>query len=181
MKSDILRYALVLGIITVVAATVLAGVYNVTKDPIAEAVRQDFLTGLRVVLPPFDNAPDEDLYMADNTTIYVAKMGGEVVGYACEGVSRSGYGGPITVIVGATPEGAIYSVTVVSHTETPGLGDKIKNPDFLAGFKGESLAKKFSVQKDGGDIDQFSGATISPRAVCEAVNTAAEALSGGVR
>jgi electron transport complex protein RnfG len=180
MKSNILHYALVLGIITVTIASILAGVYALTKDRIAEAVRQDFLAGLRVVLPEFDNAPDEDIILYDNSTIYTAKIAGEIVGYACVGISKNGYGGQINVLVGTTTTGRVSNVTVLSHKETPGLGDKITASEFLSKFKDAALNKIFSVKKDGGDIDQFSGATISPRAVCEAVNNATKALSEGI-
>ncbi len=172
MKNEVLRYALVLGLITVISAAILAYSHELTKDRIKEAVRRDFLAGLNAVLPEFDNQPDMDVINTDNATVYVARRGGDVVGYAVEAVSKKGYGGEITVVVGARPDATIHGVTVVRHSETPGLGDKIKLPSFTDLFIGGSVADKYAVKQDGGGIDSFSGATISPRAVCEAVNIA---------
>ncbi|MDR0453586.1 MAG: RnfABCDGE type electron transport complex subunit G [Deferribacteraceae bacterium] len=176
MKNNILRYSLVLGLITIISASILAYSYDLTKDRIKEAIRQDFLAGLKSVLPDFDNQPDSDAIITDNATVYLAKNGGAVVGYAVEAVSMKGYGGEISVIVGAKPDATIYRITVVRHTETPGLGDKIKAAAFTSLFSGGSLTGKYAVKRDGGDIDSFSGATISPRAVCEAVNNANKLL-----
>lgn len=180
MNRTVIKYALILGLFSVVSATLLAITHNVTAKPIARAVRLDFLAGLKSVLPEFDNEPDSDSLQIDGHTVYVAKKSGAVVGYACESVSRNGYGGDIKVIVGATPDDRIYSVAVLDHSETPGLGDKITSDAFLNKFRGHYLDKKHAVKKDGGSIDQFSGATVSPRAVTEAVNAAVSVLRKAV-
>jgi electron transport complex protein RnfG len=169
---EMVIYTLTLGLIALLAGLILTGVYKSTKEAIDAAMRQDFLSGLVAVLPEFDNEPDADAIEINGQQVYVARKGGEVAGYAVSGLSKKGYGGDINVLVGVTPDGAVYGVQVVSHKETPGLGDKISQLPFLELFKNGNIDKNYSVKADGGDIDQFSGATISPRAVCEAVNKA---------
>ena len=90
-------------------------------------------------------------------------------GIAVEG-EAAGYGGPIDLMVGMLPDGTLSGITIISHTETPGLGAKITGESFKNGFAGKALkGTKWTVKKDGGDIDQITAATISSRAVCEAV------------
>lgn len=177
MKNELIGYTVILGIIACVAAIILGYTNKITAAPIKEAQRMDFLAGLNAVLPAFDNKPDEDSLTVDNTTVYIAKSGGNVVGYAAEAVSRKGYGGNITVIVGVGPQNRIIGIKVLRHTETPGLGDKISSASFTDQFKGGDIFTNYAVKADQGIIDQFSGATISPRAVCEAVNIANAVLA----
>ena len=81
-------------------------------------------------------------------------------------------------MVGVDPNGVITGVEVISHSETPGLGSKITEPQFLGLFPGRSLSNThWAVKKDGGDIDQITGATISPRAVVAAIYTGLEDFS----
>ena len=91
-----------------------------------------------------------------------------------------GYTGEIAVLVGAYNDNKINDVTIIKHAETPGLGDKITGAGWLAAFKGRPLGTAFRVTNDGGDIDSFSGATISPRAVSEAVTTAGQILAESI-
>jgi electron transport complex protein RnfG len=174
--NDLVRYALVLGLIATISAGVLAATNAVTAEPIKEAYRQDFLKGLVAVLPEFDNSPDTEVLDIQGYTVYVAKKGGETVGYAVQTSSMRGYSGEIGVLVGADNAGKISGVTVLKHAETPGLGDKITGAAWLQSFVGGALGDTYAVKKDGGDIDSFSGATISPRAVSEAVTSAGKIL-----
>jgi electron transport complex protein RnfG len=180
MKNDIIRYMATLGAITVVSTLIMAFVFILTKPAIEEANRQDFLAGLSAVLPEYDNFPDQEIIVIDNQTLYIAKKADQIVGYAAQGSSFKGYGGEISVIVGVLPDLSIYGVNVVKHTETPGLGDKITAPEFLKMFVRKKISERYAVRADGGDIDQFSGATISPRAVCDAVNAANAILAKGM-
>ena len=128
---------------------------------------------------PHDNNPAEDTIAVEDAgravTVYRARMAGEVHGVAFNWVSEAGYGGPITLTVGIGRDGRIASVRVLSHSETPGLGDKIevKKDTWVKSFDGKSLGdpapEKWAVKKDGGIFDQFAGATITPRAVVKAV------------
>lgn len=89
--------------------------------------------------------------------------------------SARGYSGEIQVLLGVDPEGRILGVRVIRHTETPGLGDKIElaKSDWVLAFNGRSLGdpppERWAVKKDGGVFDQFTGATITPRATVKAV------------
>jgi electron transport complex protein RnfG len=93
------------------------------------------------------------------------------------GITAQGYAGPIELILGLDTRGQILGVRAIAHAETPGLGDKIEasRDDWILGFNGLSLSdppsERWAVKKDGGDFDQFSGATITPRAVVGAIKT----------
>ena len=86
-------------------------------------------------------------------------------------VSAVGYGGTIDLMVGLSPEGTITGVQVLKHTETPGLGAKITEEKFLQQFTAKNVQNtNWALKKEGGDIDQISGATISPQAVVKSLN-----------
>ena len=113
---------------------------------------------------------------AETKNIYIAKSNDKVIAVAFE-TSAQGYAGPIKVIVGINRKGELLGVRVLSHTETPGLGDKIepeKHP-WIFRFSGLSLSNpsesQWKVKKDGGYFDQFTGATITPRAVIKAIKS----------
>lgn len=175
--NNSLKMVVVLTVISSLAALLLAGVYGATKQRIADAERQDFLKGLKTVLPGFENEPDRETMTADGKTLYIGKKGGEIFGYAVESVSGKGYSGNIKILVGASVDGKVLGVEVISHAETPGLGNKIEDKAWRDSFIGMTADSNISVKKDGGDIDGFSGATISPRAVCEAVKNALVTIS----
>jgi electron transport complex protein RnfG len=168
---------IILTLIASLSGIILSFVHSSTKEKIAEAYRQEFLRALVKVLPKYDNEPDKDIKTVKDRTIYVAKYKGEVVGYAILSTSTKGYGGDIDVLVGVSPSGKILGIEILRHAETPGLGNKIENEEFKNKFKGLDLNDKIAVKKDGGMIDQFSGATISPRAVAEAVDLGLKFIS----
>lgn len=176
MKS-IARMVLVLGLVCAVAALSLSLVYEVTKEPIAEAYRQELLDAIGAVLPAFDNAPDADMATVDGVDYYIGKAKGAPVGAAFKVNTTQGYSGLITALVGVDPAGKVTGVRILLHTETPGLGAKFTAPDFLAQFKGKTLeTAKWKVKKDGGDFDQITGATITPRALVAAMAEGLEAF-----
>jgi electron transport complex protein RnfG len=111
------------------------------------------------------------------TPVYIARRNGAVTGVAFKFIATGGYSGPIVLMIGMDRDGAVLGVRVVAHAETPGLGDKIeigKSPWILS-FNSRSLdnttAERWKVKKDGGDFDQFAGATITPRAVVHGVES----------
>mgnify|MGYP001595941577 CR=1 FL=1 len=173
------RLVVVLTAIAVGSAVALSLVYEATKGPIEEARRKKLVQLLRNVLPPFDNEVDQeseekidgrDARGRDvRRTVYTAKKEGKVVGRAFQVTAPDGYSGDILVLMGVAPDGILTGIEIVAHKETPGLGDKITKKEWRETFKGKSLRSKLDVKKDGGEIDQFSGATISPRAVTKAV------------
>ena len=167
----------------VVTAALLAGVYGLTKDQIAAAQQARLLRELQAVLPAerYDNdlALDtltlDDPRLGGRSTVYRARLDGRPAASIFTVVAPDGYSGDIRLLVGVTPDGAVTGVRVTEHRETPGLGDEIelRKNDWILAFTGRSLgdpaAERCTVRKDGGAFDQFTGATITPRAVVAAV------------
>ena len=169
--------------ITLVASTLLGGVYVLTYEAIEAAKREEVNAAIGAVTPAFDNTPSEEKVMIEvegkSVTVYPCCKAGLPVGYAVEAATTKGFSGPIVLMVGFLPDGAIYGATVVSHTETPGLGDKMeqKKSSFSLQFKGKNPAHfKLAVKKDGGDVDAITASTISSRAYCDAVELAYKAF-----
>jgi len=181
-----LRLIVVLTIFCTVAAVALAKVYDITRGPIAEQERLKTLNALKAVLPPFNNDIDrearevvvgKDKKGRDiKIKFYNGRMNETPVGTAFQVIAPDGYAGDIVILMGVTPEGKVSGIEIISHKETPGLGNKITKEEWRKQFKGRSLedGPRLAVKKDGGEIDQFSGATISPRAVVGAVKKGLE-------
>ncbi|MGA1824679.1 MAG: RnfABCDGE type electron transport complex subunit G, partial [bacterium] len=173
---ETLRLVFILTIICAVAAISLAKVYEVTKEPIAYQRRLQKLRALKAVLPDFDNEPDKDIkevpFGKKNILFYLGYKGNELTGTAVKAVG-DGFGGSIELMVGIKPDGVINGVEILTHKESPGLGARIIEDKFKGQFKGRSLANTtWLVKKDGGDIDQITAATISPRGVTKAIDEA---------
>jgi electron transport complex protein RnfG len=177
---DLRRLMIVLTLVTAVAGVVLALVEAVTRAPIAAQRRLEMMRALQAVLPPVDNAPDSDtvrLVTGRNKkgqelvrTFYRGRQGKELRGIAFAVTAPDGYSGNIEIMVGVDPQGVVTGVAILKHAETPGLGDKITRPEFTGRFLGKALGTAdWRVKKDGGDFDQLTGATISPRAVVGAL------------
>jgi len=183
--NSLARLVLTLTLIAAIAGLVLSLVERATRAPIAEQRRQEMLRALQSVLPPFDNTPDTDRAILPAGTdrrgrevqqvIYRGRQQGELSGVAFKVTAPDGYSGNIDVMVGLRPDGTVQGVEILTHSETPGLGDKIKAESFRGQFAGRNLANAdWRVRKDGGDFDQLTGATISPRAVVGAVRSGLE-------
>ena len=170
------------GMATLASALLVLGDLE-TRDDIALRQAEDLKASLSQVLP--DEIHDNDLLSDVITlspeetgslplTVYRAHLDNTISAVAFE-ISSVGYAGPITSIMGVDANGDILGVRVLSHAETPGLGDKIEitRNDWILSFNGRSLdnttAKQWLVKKDGGEFDQFTGATITPRAVVKSV------------
>ena len=172
---DQMRMVIALFVVAVVAAALVGLTDIATREPIAAAEKQALHRALVQVLPKHANDPQADLLTVDGVQLYPGKDAlGNVRGFAWEVVAPDGYSGSIRILVGLRTDGAIHAIRVTHHLETPGLGDGIvKNSDWLQSFVGRMLAgTKWKVKKDGGDFDQFTGATITPRAVVKAVKGA---------
>ncbi|MEX5729958.1 electron transport complex protein RnfG [Rhodovulum iodosum] len=167
---------------SLVTALILSASDEVTRGPIAERATEDLLASLAQVIPAAIH--DNDLVAEMQTVndqieggvpVYVATLNQEITGVAFV-LTGFGYSGAIRVLIGVAPDGTLLGVRVLSHTETPGLGDKIEiaKGDWIDGFSGRSLTdptpEGWKVEKDGGIFDQFSGATITPRAVVGTVH-----------
>ena len=173
----VLRLAGTLLLITAVVAAALAGVNAVTAPVIAELNAAATQEAISAVLPGgFDS---EVADYADATGL-VSKVYQGANGYAVE-VGPSGFDNTITMMVGVDNEGKVLGISIVSHTETAGLGavadaDTPKGIAFRDQFVGASGA--VSVTKDGGTMDAITGATITSRAICVGVNAALDCVAG---
>ena len=178
-ESTFINMVATLFIVTFVSSAAVGYVYEVTKEPIAQAKLEKKTSAIRSVVPEFDNNPIEESYTIDSSlgllSFYPAKMGSQLVGTAIESITNKGFGGTVKLMVGLLPNGIIKDIAVLEHKETPGLGDKMdkSKSDFSLQFNGKNPAKtKLSVSKDGGDIKAITAATISSRAFCDAVQRA---------
>ncbi len=184
MKSSLINMVLSLGIITVVAAAALAGVYTATKEPIAQAKAEKQKSAIGQVLPEihFNNNPADEAAEVtvdgETVTVFPARQDGELVGMAVESHDANGFSGLITVMYGFDPSGNITGFAVMQHAETPGLGSKMdewfSNPAHtVIGLNANSA--NLTVSKDGGDVDAITAATISSRAFLRALTLANQA------
>ena len=123
-KSTFGNMVLVLSGICLVCSALLGTVYAVTKAPIEASELQKVNAAIASVTPAFDTVPSEAVRDVEGGQIYTACNGDQVVGYAIK-VSTGGFGGPLQIMVGFTPDGTIYNTSVISHSETPGLGAKL--------------------------------------------------------
>lgn len=170
-------------LICFVCSGLLAVVNALTEAPIAEANVAKINASIAAVVPTFDNEPSSEVFQvtvgSDAISVYPATLEGALVGYAVETFSNKGFGGRITLMVGFQPDGTVYNTSVVSHAETPGLGDKMdaSKSNFSEQFKGVHPSTfRLAVKKDGGDIDAITASTITSRAFADALSRAYEAF-----
>jgi electron transport complex protein RnfG len=172
-QDNILKLVVVLTVICAISAFALAIVYNVTKEPIAEQKRLEMIKAIKSVLPSSAvNDPVKDKKVIEQRNVFIGKdSSGKVVGAAFKVVSNEGYSGKIEIMLGInSKDDSVNGIEILAMAETPGLGAKITEDRFKNQFKKRNLKNtNWKVKKDGGDIDQISGATISPRAVTKAV------------
>lgn len=183
-ESTFKSLVLTLLIITLVASSALAFVYQLTLKPIEMVKAAKKNDAIQQVVPAFDNQPTTEVITltvdGSELNIYPAKKGGKLVGAAVESFTNKGFGGEIKVMVGLLPDGTINKALVTEHKETPGLGDKLESgkSGFSLQFEGKNPADfKLSVRKDGGDVDAITASTISSRAFCDAINRACKAFN----
>jgi electron transport complex protein RnfG len=184
MGPSLVKLVATLTITCLVAAGTLGTVYMVTEKPIAEQKRLELLRALETTLPECDNDPASTAKTLPITlangevqelTFYYAKMGQDVVGVAFVVIGQ-GFQSFIHVMLGISVDGEISGIEVLEHAETPGLGALIELDSFKKQFRGKSfsnsklVAGNLAVTKDGGDIQAITGATISPRAIVQAVS-----------
>lgn len=183
-RSKFSYSTLLLGSFALLASAFIAIGDRVTRAAITERLAEDLQMSLAQVVPP--ELHDNDL-LQDTVTVgtpgiqvYRARRDGKVQAVAYE-LSGAGYGGSTIVLVMAVDaDGKVLGVRVVSHAETPGLGDKLElsKSDWILSFDGRSLGdppeEDWAVKKDGGEFDQFTGATITPRTVVGVVKQGLE-------
>ncbi len=186
LGQAITRNSVLLGLFALSTTALIAGTHLLTKDTIALQQRQGEEKALLDIVPRsrHDNSmlddtiavgpQDAGLGLRDYKRIYRARQEGTVVAVIIPVVAPDGYSGDIELIVGINRNGTVAGVRILGHQETPGLGDKIEreNSDWVLGFDGRSLTNPaldgWAVKRDKGVFDQFTGATITPRAVVAA-------------
>lgn len=192
LGQSITRNSLLLALFAVVTTLLIAGTYLLTKDTIAQERRKAEEKALLEIVPArlHDNNMLDDTLVAkagktglglrQDKTIYVARQAGQAHAVILPVIAPDGYSGDMELIVGVKRDGRVAGVRVLSHRETPGLGDKVDlaKSDWVLSFNGRSLTEpsveQWAVKKDHGVFDQFTGATITPRAVVAATRRALE-------
>ncbi len=200
--KNIVKLGLILFIICVVAAGLLALTNGVTAPIITQGKLQEEIAAKQEVLPQGEEFKDMDLNkmtalfekfsnenLSNVTQISTATSGGQFAGMVIK-TSVKGFGGDIVILIGIDSNAKITTYRVLSHSETPGLGEKIKNESFINQFSAKSADEnlavvKRSVQKEN-EIQAITGATISSKAVTLAINSAIDAYNiiiseGGVK
>ena len=185
-EHSIFRTGMTLAVIAAVCTTLVAATYQSTRDRIAANERALLEQSLRPALADlhYDSGitesrvilePPHDLPGSDTALIYRVFAGGEPAGALLVVTARDGYAGPIRILVGIDADGTTTGVRILEHRETPGLGDAIESArsDWIFQFNGRSLGdpdvSRWAIKVDGGDFDQLTGASVTPRAVTKAV------------
>jgi electron transport complex protein RnfG len=192
MKQTMKKNGLILALFAVVTTGLISLTYFSTKDQISAQQQKKLLGILNAVVDKNSYTNDIQLDCALVTSaeylgsaqqaqhIYRARNGEQPVAVAIETIAPDGYNGKIQLVVGVVGEGTVSGVRVLEHKETPGLGDKIdlRISDWILSFNnlavGSENTRIWAVKKDGGQFDQFTGATITPRAVVNAVKRSVE-------
>lgn len=175
--KDIPRFALILTIVTVIASGSLSWINKITRPVIAEQEQKTLNEGLKAVLPGSDTGIIEPV-LEDGKTVYFTgyadKDKKRLIGYAFQAPGQ-GYSSLIQTLVGMDSSGTILSIKVLSQKETPGLGTKCEeirtgetSPWWQDQFQGR-IALSLKVDKDGGNIQSITGATITSRAITNAI------------
>jgi electron transport complex protein RnfG len=184
-RPPLLAAAFTLGAVAALGVALVAATHDRIGPRIAANEREALVRKLAAILPQGVETEallrdtfevrDPDLLGSARTLVYRARRQGDPVALVIAPVAPDGYGGPIKLLVAVLKDGTLGGVRVVKDSETPGLGDKIEatKSDWILGFAGKSLVNprlaKWKVKRDGGAFDQFTGATITPRAVVKAV------------
>lgn len=183
------RSALALGLVVIIGTALLATVSSLTRERIFAQEQRVVLEQLQQIISEdqYDNALQSDIYLlkdenafpnGQTVTVYRARKQGQPVAVILRFAAMDGYNGRINLLAGINNSGQLTGVRVTSHMETPGLGDgiEVERSDWILAFKGLSLQQpaieQWAVRRDGGKFDQMTGATITPRAVVNAVKRA---------
>ena len=187
LYTHMLRTALLLGLFALISAWLVAITFDVTKEPIATSEKKALLRNLHQLIPAdiHDNDMFSDVITVQEPTllgtnkalrVFRARKENNPVALTIESVAPDGYSGNIFLLIAIRYDGSLLGVRVSKHKETPGLGDaiEIERSNWINGFNDKSLSntnnEAWQVEKDGGEFDQFTGATITPRAIVKAVH-----------
>ena len=190
-STSFIRSALSLSLVAAAGTTLLTGVNHLTAERIEQQERRVILEQLGQIIPAdrYDNVLQDDCFSFSDEASFPqdqrviacrARLEGQPVAVVLRFAAVNGYSGPIGLLMGIEADGRLTGVRVTSHRETPGLGDaiEIEKSDWIRSFDDKSLGAPprslWTVRRDGGSFDQFTGATITPRAVVKAVRLALE-------
>ena len=199
--NKLVKDALVLTAITIIAGLLLGGVYQITKEPIAQANEQATQDAYRAVFAEADSFADCEAFDAESANQIIADAGyqgditnceianvvealdasGNKLGYVVTITSHSGYGGDITFSIGVTNDGTLNGYSITDISETAGLGMKAKESKFMDQFTGIP-AETVELSKNGGTIEAISGATITSKAMTYGIDAGMlyiSSLNGG--
>lgn len=188
IQKHIINVGLLLAAFAIGATSLVVFTEENTRDKIIENERHTLLLAINALVNKNDYDNDilndtlslpatEQLGTSDTTIVYRARQGDKDIAAVFTSIAPNGYNGKIKLLVAINTDRSLAGVRVISHKETPGLGDKIdvRKGDWILKFKGLSLtnpmASRWKVKKDGGDFDQFTGATITPRVIVAAVKS----------
>ncbi len=190
MNKEELKNGLILGSGAVIALLIIIFVFLFTKPHIDKTNQQQLSEHLAELLTPgsYNNNPASDSIMLSHPAlgsdralpVYRAMQNNKPVAAVITAIAPDGYNGDINLLIGISVEGEVLAVRVTDHRETPGLGDDIdeRKSNWIHSFNGLPArlmqAKDWQVKKDGGQFDQFTGATITPRAVIQSVYKVAQ-------
>ena len=189
IQKHILSIGLMLSVFAIGSTSLVVITENATRDKIADNERQTLLNAINILVPAvnYNNdilsdtleiVPTKALSTTTATTVYRARQNEHAIAAIFTSIAPNGYNGKITLLIGIYQTGELAGVRVITHKETPGLGDKIdeRKSNWITQFSGLSLSNpkssQWAVKKDGGQFDQFTGATITPRAVIQAIKNA---------
>lgn len=189
--SSIMRNGMTLAAMAAVCTTLVAFTYQLTDERIAENEQAWLEQSLRPALSGvfFDSGISEsiltipaphDLPGSEDAIVYRVYTGETPVAALFVVSARDGYAGAIRLLVGVDTEGAVTGVHVLAHRETPGLGDGVESSksDWVRQFDGRSLGDPqvdgWRIRRDGGEFDQLTGASVTPRAIVKAVRETLE-------
>ena len=187
LYTHMIRTAVLLGLFALISNWLVAITFNATEQPIAASEKRALLRNLHELIP--DKLHNNDIFtdvinvtdksllgIKKQARVFRARLNERPVALVLESVAPDGYSGNIFLLIAVRYDGSLLGVRVSKHKETPGLGDAIEiaRSDWITGFNGKSLTnpeeKAWRVEKDGGEFDQFTGATITPRAIVKAVH-----------
>jgi electron transport complex protein RnfG len=178
-NSTIIKSGALMLVFTLICVFFVSLAEQTTNEKIAINEQQLLVKRLNEILTNYDNDIVADQFekkvelhgIEQSVRVFPAKKNSQVFAYLIEHTYPKGYNGNIRLLTGITIDGELLGVRVIAHKETPGLGDKIetRKSDWIKGFSGLSLTNPepsgWRVKRDGGDFDQFTGATITPRAI----------------
>ncbi|MEH2921270.1 electron transport complex subunit RsxG [Samsonia erythrinae] len=185
MLSTMRRHAMTLALFAALTTALTAVVNELTEPTISHQAQLQQKMLLDQVVPAelYDNDLQKECYIVTDPAlgssaphrVFIARHHGEPIAAALESTAPDGYSGAIHLLIGADFNGKVFGVRVTEHHETPGLGDKIEEriSDWITRFSGQTVKgehdARWAVRKEGGMFDQFTGATITPRAVINGV------------